>query len=74
LDPLLDTWETTLDRPDRIRQLAQIERIVMDDLPAIPLYYNTRSIAYVAGLRGVGSKLVETGGVERRIWEWEWQS
>ena len=74
LDRLLDVYYTTLDRPQRIQQMAQIERLAMDDLPAIPLYYNPRVIAFVAGLDGVGRKLVESAGIERDIWGWTWHS
>ncbi len=73
-DRLVEAWETTLDRTERIQHLAQMERIVMEELPAIPLYYNPRVIAYAAGLKNVRPKLVDDGGVERRLWEWEWQS
>jgi len=44
----------------------------MDDLPAIPMYFNTRNIAYTAALKGVGLVLTDTAGPERKIWEWYW--
>lgn len=74
VDRLTDAYNTTLDRTERIQVIAQLERILMDDLPALPLYYNPRVIAYVAGLEGVPRKLVDDGGPERRIWEWYWRS
>jgi peptide/nickel transport system substrate-binding protein len=73
-DRLVEAWETTLDRSEHIQHLAQMERIVMEELPAIPLYYNPRVIAYVAGLKNVRPKLVEEAGIERKLWEWEWQA
>lgn len=73
-DRLVDAWEQALDRTERIQHVAQMDRILMEDLPTIPLYFNPRVIAYVAGLKGVARKLVDEGGIERRIWEWEWQS
>jgi peptide/nickel transport system substrate-binding protein len=73
-DRLLEGWETTLDRPQRIQHLAQMERILMDDLPAVPLYHNPRVIAYAASLKNVEKRLVDEAGQERRLWEWEWQS
>ncbi len=73
LDRVLDVYESTLDRSERIQQIAQMERIAMEDLPAIPLYWGPRVVAYVAGLRGVAPKLVEPAGIERRIWEWYWE-
>lgn len=71
-DRLVEAWEATLDRAERIQHLAQMERILMEDLPTIPLYFNPRVIAYAAGLKGVARKLVDEGGIERRIWQWEW--
>jgi peptide/nickel transport system substrate-binding protein len=71
-DSLLDKWQTTLDRTERIGYLGQMERVLMDDLPAIPMYFNTRNIAYAAALKGVGLVLTDTAGPERKIWEWYW--
>lgn len=73
-DRLVEAWETTLDRADRVRHLTQMERILMEDLPTIPLYFNPRVIAYSAGLQGVARKLVDEGGIERGIWNWQWQA
>jgi ABC-type transport system substrate-binding protein len=70
----VEAWETTLARNERIQHLAQMERIVMEELPTIPLYYNPRVIAFATHLKNVGRKLVDDGGVERNLWEWEWQS
>ncbi len=72
-DRLVEAWETTLDRNERIQHLAQMERILMEELPAIPLYFNPRVIAFAAGLKNVRPKLVDEAGIERRLWEWEWQ-
>jgi ABC-type transport system substrate-binding protein len=73
-DRLLEAWETTLDRSERVQQLARMERIVMEELPAIPLYHNPRVIAYTTTLKGVGPRLVDDAGQERKVWEWAWQS
>lgn len=72
VDRLTDAYNTTIDRSERIQVIAHLERILMEDLPALPLYYNPRVIAYAAGLKGVAPKLVDEGGVERGIWEWQW--
>jgi peptide/nickel transport system substrate-binding protein len=74
VDRLTDAYQTTLDRSQRIQVIAQLEAYLMDDLPALPLYFNPRVIAYAAGLKGVPVKLVDEGGVERRIWEWSWEA
>lgn len=73
-DRLLEAWETTLNRDQRIQHLAQMERILMEELPALPLYHNPRVIAYTASLKGVTQRLVDEAGQERRMWQWEWQS
>jgi peptide/nickel transport system substrate-binding protein len=45
MDQLIDAYLTTLDRPARIQQLAQMERIAMEQLPAIPTYWTAMSNA-----------------------------
>lgn len=73
LDELIDAYKTTLDRSARIQQMAEMERIANEDLPAIPLYWVPRVIPYGAGLQGVGRKLVPSAGFERNIWGWYWE-
>jgi peptide/nickel transport system substrate-binding protein len=72
LDRLITAYNTTLDHDPRIQQMAQMERIANEDLPAFPLYWIPRVVPAPASLKGVVKKLAPTAGDERRIWEWSW--
>src|SRR5439155_15746874 len=48
MDRAIDGYLTTLDRPGRIEQLAQMERIVMEQLPVIPTYWTAVVTAHAA--------------------------
>ncbi len=74
MDRLIDTWDRTLDRAEGSRIMAQVERIAMEDLPSLPMYWNPRVMAWVAGLKGTVTNLTPDGGGERRVWEWYWES
>jgi peptide/nickel transport system substrate-binding protein len=74
MDRLVEGWDTTLDRAERVQRMAEMERIAMAELPAIPMYWNPRVMAWVAGLKGTVTNLTPDGGGERRVWEWYWES
>ncbi len=73
-DRLWDAYNTTLDRPQRIQQLAQMEKIFTEELPAIPHYYTPVVAAHVGALSGPAARnnydAVEVVHVHR----WEWRS
>ncbi len=73
LDRFIDLYVAALDRSERIELLAQMERVAMEQLPAIPTYYTAVVIAHVASLKGVLPNVVPEAGEERGIWNWEWQ-
>jgi peptide/nickel transport system substrate-binding protein len=73
LDRYIDLQVAALDRNERIQLLAQMERVAMEQLPAIPTYYTAVVIAHVAALKGVLPNVVPDAGEERGIWNWEWQ-
>ena len=73
------SWNTssrmpTIDRAQRVQNMAQIERIVNAEVPAIPMYFRARVLGYSSALKGVVTNLTPGAGGERRIWEWEWRS
>jgi peptide/nickel transport system substrate-binding protein len=74
LDRWIDAYNGALDRNERIGYLAQMERVAMEQLPAIPTYYTAVVIAHVAALKGVLPNVVPDAGEERGIWNWEWVS
>lgn len=51
-DRLYDAYNTTLDRSDRNDVVLRLMKLVSDEVPALPLYYNTRVDAHVAALHG----------------------
>ena len=73
LDGYIEGYLNTVDRSERIRNLAQMERIAMEQMPAIPTYYHAVVIAHAASLKGVARNLLREGGIERMMWTWEWQ-
>ena len=74
LDRIIDAHNASLDRNERIQNLAQMERVAMEQLPAIPTYYTAVVIAHAAALKGVLPNAVPEAGEERGIWNWEWAS
>jgi peptide/nickel transport system substrate-binding protein len=73
MDRFIDAYNASLDRNERIQNLAQMERVAMEQLPAIPTYYTAVVIAHAASLKGVLPNAVPEAGEERGIWNWEWQ-
>lgn len=51
-DRLIGMFETTLDRTERGRHIAQAAKIYSDELPSIPLYYNVRVVPHSSALKG----------------------
>jgi peptide/nickel transport system substrate-binding protein len=74
IDRFIDGYLTSLDQSERIQNLAMVEQIAMEQLPAIPTYYHAVVIAHSMALKGVVKNLLRAGGTERLMWAWEWQS
>jgi peptide/nickel transport system substrate-binding protein len=70
VDRLWDAFLTTLDRSERDRQIMQITRLVSEQVPAIPLYFNPGVIAHLAVVRGPTNETPETLAAWN-IHEWE---
>ncbi len=51
-DRLAEAYETTLDRGERARTMAEMARIFSEDAPVFPLYFNFIVIAHAARLAG----------------------
>jgi peptide/nickel transport system substrate-binding protein len=68
----VDAYEMALDRAERNRRVAGLLRVISEELPAYPLFYNPMVTAHVAGLRGpVMSVSARAAGWN--VHEWEWQ-
>jgi peptide/nickel transport system substrate-binding protein len=51
-DSLLDRYDTTLDRTQQIGLVVQMMKILSEDVPTLPVYYNIYVIALAAGIQG----------------------
>src|SRR5437764_13887863 len=65
-DRLLAAWETTLDRDERHRRMAEMAKLYSEELPSTPIYYQVTPIAYVVGLKGP----VDENATDIHLWEW----
>ena len=74
LDRLLEAWETTIERSQRVEHMANVERLVNADLPSLPMYFRLRVLGHSSALGGVVENLTPGAGSERRVWEWYWKS
>jgi len=45
-------FNTTLDRSERNQQVVELSKVVSDQVPSMPLYFNISPIGHVAALRG----------------------
>lgn len=66
---LATLYQTTLDRTLQIQQMAQMAKIVSDELPAIPLVFSPRVTPHVIGLRGPDAEA--SAANFWRVHEWE---
>jgi ABC-type transport system substrate-binding protein len=73
-DTALDAYNTTLAKDDRTRHLAEMARIVSDEVAAISLYYDLGAVAGVASLRGPGPAAPGTSGlIGWNVQDWSFQ-
>jgi peptide/nickel transport system substrate-binding protein len=72
MDRYVDAYLTDLDRSERVNDLSQVERVAMEQLPAIPTYFHAAVMAQSAALKNVVVNLIPGAGQERMMWSWEW--
>ena len=53
-DRLWDAYNKTLDRSEQVRQIVQMQALVSENVPGIPVWSNPAVEAFVANLRGPG--------------------
>src|SRR5439155_10482745 len=51
-DRLADAYNSTLDRDQRVQQMAQMTRLISEELPAISLYYDLAAVVYASAIHG----------------------
>jgi peptide/nickel transport system substrate-binding protein len=74
-DAAFAAYVKALDRPERIRQIVNMERIFAEDVGAIPHFFSATVNAYVSTLTGpVKRQTPESGIGYLYINKWEWKS
>jgi peptide/nickel transport system substrate-binding protein len=73
-DRLWDEFTKALDRSERNRQVTQMMRILSEEVPAIPYYFNMAPTAHLAALKGpqMGARIPDPS-VVWNIHEWYWE-
>jgi peptide/nickel transport system substrate-binding protein len=71
-DRLFDAWTTSLDTSQRTQRLVEMMKLLSDELPALPLYYNFQVVAHTAALRGPQPVSPETTRYgNAHAWTWQ---
>ena len=70
VDRLWEGFKTTLERPERTRQVIQIAKIISDELPVMPLNFNPGVLAYTSSVKGPEVGLPESTAAWN-VHEWE---
>ncbi len=68
-DRLAMAFATTLERAERSELTVQMARLLSEQLPILPLYYNLDVVAHSAALRGV--QVAPDGSIGFNVHEWE---
>jgi ABC-type transport system substrate-binding protein len=74
-DRAFELHSTTVNRAERARYLAQMEDILTEDVPVIPLFYAAETNAHVGALEGpVVRQTPDTSGTFLQVHQWRWRS
>ncbi len=72
-DRLFSAYTTTLEPSERVRQVAQMERLLTDQVPIVPNMYSAYAVAVLSGLKGpVARKTPLAGGPFLHVESWTW--
>ena len=72
-DRAYQTFTQTLETNDRVRYIAEMHRLVSEDLPVTPYWLRPVITAHAKGLKGPVAR--QTGEVQYAtlgVWTWEW--
>jgi peptide/nickel transport system substrate-binding protein len=72
-DRLWEAFNTTLDRSERVKQIAGMEKIFSDAVPAVPHFYYPRVLAHVSDLKGPRARVIRDAVELVQIHDWEWE-
>lgn len=74
-DRVFEAYSSTLARNERIQQLAELERILTEEVPVIPHLYGVETNAHVSALQGpIARQTPNTSGAFLWMHTWEWRS
>jgi peptide/nickel transport system substrate-binding protein len=68
-DRLAATFATTLERNQRSELMVQLARVLSEQVPVLPLYYNLDVVAHTAAVHNV--RVVPDGSIGFNVHEWE---
>lgn len=71
-DRLYGQWVTALEPAKGVQILAQMMKVLSDELPSPPLYFNFQVVAYVSGLQGPQAITPESTRYGN-IHDWQWR-
>lgn len=71
---LWDAYNGTLDVSQQVQQLAQMEKLLSEEVPMIPMYYTPLVTPYVAGLSGPVLRTARVAENLFHLHEWYWRS
>jgi len=73
-DQLAVDYATALNPAERLDRLTEMARILSDQVPSIPVYWNLDPTFFIDELEGpVQTSPPTTGAVSWNIWEWHWK-
>ncbi len=72
LTDLIIQAESAFDTADRAAIVEEMQRIVLDELPIIPLYERTQVVTFKNGLQNYGQETPLTKTIFFNPWEWSW--
>ncbi len=70
-DRLSETLQMTIDRTERVRLIAEMSRILSQEVPVVPLYFSVDVVAHTAALRGPQIVAPDTA-TNWNVHQWEW--
>ncbi len=74
-DRFFQIYASSLAETDRVSAVAQMERVLTEEVPVIPHYFGAEVNAHVAGLQGpVARQAPTTSGAFLYVHAWEWRS
>ena len=73
MERLLNGYETALQRSERNQYVAQMMKLLSEDVPIIPLYYNLEFLAHASNLSGPRVS-VSSEAATWNMHEWRWTS